>query len=99
MSRALDTDVLYDLHRPDAHWRLEEAKLLWAQGQSSLALQLLHAVIAALSARSASLDQDSMLHAQLLILSGKWLAHTRYMPYLAVGAQLDSLIVSCILPF
>lgn len=70
--------ALQKLQAPNAPWRLEEAKLLWAQGQTSLALRLLHAMIDRMPAAAGADSAQDASHAGLLTLAGKWMAHTRY---------------------
>lgn len=76
--------------RPDASWRLEEVKLLWAKGQQSqaqaqagMALRMARAVAqhlqqAASSSSSTNAGQAlSHAHGRLLCLIGHWLADSR----------------------
>jgi hypothetical protein len=55
-------------------WRMEEAKLLWAQGQSSMAIHLVQALLSRLQAAAAA-DAGHLLRLQSLL--GKWLALNR----------------------
>ena len=69
--------LLAELQSPGAAWRMEEAKLLWAQGQSGMAVRLLQAMVDGLKLHPASSAQGQIMHARLLTLTGKWLARTR----------------------
>lgn len=53
--------------------QLEQAKLQWAQGHQAVAVRLANALLD--QAKSGS---DVLAYAQMLSLSGKWLAETRY---------------------
>lgn len=54
-------------------WRIEEAKLLWAQGQKGLAVRVAKLLLNQVECSG----QQGNLHAQMLCLAGKWLAETR----------------------
>lgn len=77
MMHRLGAVAWQSLQAPDALWRVEEAKLLWAQGQTNLALRLLHAMINRMPAQLEADDAQRASHAGLLTLAGKWMAHTR----------------------
>ena len=56
-------------------WRVEEAKLLWAQGQERVAVSISKSLLAAAKHNK----QGNLLqYARLLSLTAKWLAQTRY---------------------
>lgn len=56
-------------------WRVEEAKLLWAQGQERVAVSISQSLLPAARPNK----QGSLLpYARLLSLTAKWLAQTRY---------------------
>ena len=55
-------------------WRVEEAKLLWAQGQQAMALRLARAL---LSATRQEHSPDDLEQPRLLTLVGEWLSTTR----------------------
>lgn len=64
---------------PDASWRVEEAKLLWTQGQQDTAVQLARSLLgvhAAAAAQQASSDGGGMQRAYLRALTAKWLSCT-----------------------
>ncbi len=58
-------------------WSVEEAKLLWAQGQQAVAVRMSKSLL-----EGARLNRDNnvLAYARLLSLTGKWLAETRYSP-------------------
>lgn len=56
-------------------WRMEEAKLLWAQEQHSMAIRLGQALLQKMSRASAG---NSEQLARLQSLLGKWLAWNRH---------------------
>ncbi|PSC71129.1 serine threonine-kinase ATM isoform X1 [Micractinium conductrix] len=71
---------------PDASWRVEEAKQLWAQGQHDTAVQLARSLLAARPAQSTggsgSSSSDAggdaaLRSAYLRALAAKWLSRTR----------------------
>lgn len=62
---------------PGGDWRVEEAKLLWAQGQESAAVQLVNGLLQGLPPASKGADVDNAQRAHLLGLAAKWLAHSR----------------------
>lgn len=70
---------------PDASWRLEEAKLLWAQGQQDTAVQLARSLLATQQGAQAAAGGgangsgagDSLQHAYLRSLTAKWMSCTR----------------------
>ncbi len=55
-------------------WRMEEAKLLWAQGQHSMAIRPIQALLARMAAAG---QTDAEQLAQLRSMLGKWLALNR----------------------
>ena len=56
-------------------WQVEEAKLLWAQGQQGVAVSMSKSLLAAARHNK----QGNLLpYARLLSLTAKWLAQTRY---------------------
>jgi len=55
-------------------WRTEEAKLLWAHGQNSMAIRLASALLRRLQADA---DADAQQLTRLQSLLGKWLACNR----------------------
>ncbi|KAL4452130.1 hypothetical protein ABPG75_007792 [Micractinium tetrahymenae] len=65
----------------DASWRVEEAKLLWAQGQQDTAVALARSLLGARPQQqgggSGSAAAAAMQHAYLRSLTAKWLACTR----------------------
>ncbi|KAK9814933.1 hypothetical protein WJX73_002395 [Symbiochloris irregularis] len=67
------------LQAPDAKWRLEEAKLLWTQGQTNMALRLLDAMIEHVTPGCCPEEYEAQpdSRAGLMTLQGKWMAHTR----------------------
>jgi len=56
-------------------WRMEEAKLLWAQGQHGMAIRLGQALLERMLAASNS-DAEQLTRLQSLL--GKWLAWNRW---------------------
>lgn len=60
---------------PDASWRVEEAKLLWAQGQQDTAVQLARSLLGAGAGPAAA--APPLQHAYLRTLTAKWLSCTR----------------------
>ncbi len=56
------------------NWRTEEAKLLWAQGQHSMAIQLGRALLNKMRADTQG-DAEQLTRLQSLL--GKWLAWNR----------------------
>ena len=56
-------------------WQVEEAKLLWAQGQQAVAVSMSKSLLAA--ARHTK-QGNPLPYARLLSLTAKWLAQTRY---------------------
>ena len=60
---------------PDAGWRAEEAKLLWAQGQQDSAVHLVRELLHAMEGDDS--DSDAAQQARLQCLTAKWLSHTR----------------------
>ena len=69
------------LAAPDACWRVEEAKLLWAQGQRDTAVQLARSLLGAGAARQGGGGGGggggALQHAYLRSLTAKWLSRTR----------------------
>ena len=55
-------------------WSVEEAKLLWAQGQQAVAVRMGKSLV---DAAKGSRNSDVVAYARLLSLTGKWLAETR----------------------
>ena len=53
--------------------QLEQAKLQWAQGHQAVAVRLANALL-----DQAKNGSDIVVYAQMLSLTGKWLAETRY---------------------
>lgn len=56
-------------------WSVEEAKLLWAQGQQAVAVRMNKSL---LEVAKHNRDGNVLAYARLLSLTGKWLAETRY---------------------
>ena len=53
--------------------QLEQAKLQWAQGHQAVAVRLANSLLG-----GAKEGKDIIVYAQMLSLTGKWLAETRY---------------------
>lgn len=53
--------------------QLEQAKLQWAQGHQAVAVRLANSLL-----DGAKEGKDVVVYAQMLSLTGKWLAETRY---------------------
>lgn len=58
-------------------WRVEEAKLLWAQGQERVAVSISKSLLAVARLNK---QANPLPYARLLSLTAKWLAQTRYSP-------------------
>ncbi|KAL3152004.1 hypothetical protein ABBQ32_001124 [Trebouxia sp. C0010 RCD-2024] len=76
-------------------WRVEEAKLLWAQGQERVAVSISQSLLPAARPNK----QGSLLpYARLLSLTAKWLAQTRFESSSAIlgsmGEAADALVTS-----
>jgi hypothetical protein len=55
-------------------WSVEQAKLLWAQGQQAVAVRMSKSL---LEVARHNKDGNVVAYARLLSLTGKWLAETR----------------------
>ena len=66
-------ELAAQLKSPLAPWRVEQAKLLWAEGRQQMALQLLTSLTQQAQAVSSSAEQQ----ARVLTLCGKWMADAR----------------------
>ena len=66
-------------------WSVEEAKLLWAQGQQAVAVRMGKSLA---DAAKGSRDSDVVAYARLLSLTGKWLAETRCLPLCSADAPI-----------
>lgn len=64
----------HQLARPDAAWRLEDVKVLWAEGHRELALRLVHGLAESMDRCR---DAGSSYAAQAYSLAACWLASER----------------------
>lgn len=71
-------------------WSVEEAKLLWAQGQQAVAVRMSKSLLDV--ARHDS-HGDVVAYARLLSLTGKWLAESRLAPCCCPTLTLSSACV------
>ncbi len=55
-------------------WSVEQAKLLWAQGQQAVAVRMSKSLLEVARHNN---DGNVVAYARLLSLTGKWLAETR----------------------
>ena len=80
-------------------WSVEEAKLLWAQGQQAVAVRVSKSL---LDVAKRGRDGDVVAYARLLSLTGKWLAESRWpspcWPFLTMPSTLIHLMADMPIP-